>query len=90
MQSLGGKKYIMVLIDDFSRYTWVKFIRKKSDVPIVLINLLKKIEVLYECRIKMLRSDNGTEFKNYVIETYFSTKGISHNSLHLRLLNKME
>ncbi|KAI3759537.1 hypothetical protein L6452_07424 [Arctium lappa] len=33
VQSLGGKKYILVLIDEFSRYTWVEFVRKKSDVP---------------------------------------------------------
>ena len=79
VQSLGGKKYILVLIDDFSRYTWVEFVRKKSDVPTVLIHLFKKIQVLYECRIKMLRSDNDIEFKNSVIETYLSTEGISQN-----------
>ena len=70
---------MFVLVDDFSRYTWVEFVRKKSDVPILLINLLKKIQVLYECRIKMIRSDNGTEFKNSVIEAYLSTEGISQN-----------
>jgi len=51
VQSLSGKKYILVLVDDFLRYTWVEFVRNKSDVPIVLINILKKIQVLYECSI---------------------------------------
>ncbi|KAJ9546599.1 hypothetical protein OSB04_019142 [Centaurea solstitialis] len=37
MQSLGGKKYIMVLIDEFSRFTWVEFVRKKSQVPVGII-----------------------------------------------------
>ena len=64
VQSLNGKKYILVLLDDLARYTWVEFFRKKFDVPNVLITLLKKIQVLYECRIKMLRNDNGTKFKN--------------------------
>ena len=78
-ESLSGKKYILVLVDDFSRFTWVEFARKKCEVPNILISLLKKIQVLYECRIKMLRNDNGTKFKNYVIESYFSTEGILHN-----------
>ena len=30
-ESLGGKKYIMVIVDDFSRYTWVEFLRKKKN-----------------------------------------------------------
>ncbi|KAI3758667.1 hypothetical protein L6452_06238 [Arctium lappa] len=79
VQSLGGKKYILVLIDEFSRYTWVEFVRKKSDVPEVLINLIKRIQVLYDCRVQRIRSDNGTEFKNSTIEAYLSTEGISQN-----------
>ncbi|KAJ9546998.1 hypothetical protein OSB04_019541 [Centaurea solstitialis] len=42
-QSLNGKKYILVLVDEFSRYTWVEFVRKKSHVPMLLINLLKRL-----------------------------------------------
>ncbi|KAI3685589.1 hypothetical protein L6452_34838 [Arctium lappa] len=77
LQSLGGKKYILVLIDEFSRYTWVEFVRKKSDVPEVLINLIKRIQVLYDCRVQRIRSDNDTEFRNSTIEAYLSTEGIS-------------
>ena len=69
VQNHCGTKYILVLVDEFSRYTWVEFVKKKSDVPIVLINLFKKIQVLYDRRIKMLRSDNGIEFKNSAIES---------------------
>ena len=52
VQCLSGKKYILVPIDGFSRYTWVEFFHKKYDVPNVLITILKKFQVLYECRIK--------------------------------------
>ncbi|KAI3718365.1 hypothetical protein L6452_19232 [Arctium lappa] len=79
VQSLGGKKYILVLIDEFSRYTWVEFVRKKSDVPEVLINLINIIQVLYNCRVQRIRSDNGTEFRNSTIEAYLSREGISQN-----------
>ncbi|KAJ9536560.1 hypothetical protein OSB04_un000259 [Centaurea solstitialis] len=79
INSLNGKKYILVLVDEFSRFTWVEFIRKKSQVPLVLINLLKRLQVLYGLQVRVLRSDNGTEFKNSVIEEYLTSVGITHN-----------
>ncbi|KAJ9561604.1 LOW QUALITY PROTEIN: hypothetical protein OSB04_006764 [Centaurea solstitialis] len=72
---LGGKKYILVLIDEFSRFTWVEFMKKKSQVPSILINLLKRLQV------RVLRSDNGTEFKNSITEEYLAFVGITHNFL---------
>ncbi|KAJ9546486.1 LOW QUALITY PROTEIN: hypothetical protein OSB04_019029 [Centaurea solstitialis] len=73
VQTLNGKKYILVLVDEFSRFTWVEFFRKKSHVPMLLINLLKRLQV------KVIRSDNGTEFKNSTIEEYLNSVGITHN-----------
>ncbi|KAJ9544445.1 hypothetical protein OSB04_024152 [Centaurea solstitialis] len=78
-QSLNGKKYILVLVDEFSRYTWVEFVRKKSHVPILLINLLKRLQVLHGMQVRVIRSDNGTEFKNSTIEDYLTSVGIIHN-----------
>ncbi|KAJ9553055.1 LOW QUALITY PROTEIN: hypothetical protein OSB04_017100 [Centaurea solstitialis] len=77
VQSLGGNKYILVLIDEFSRFTWVEFMKKKSQVPSILINLLKRLQVLHGYRV--LRSDNGTEFKNSITEEYLASVGITHN-----------
>ncbi|KAI3746470.1 hypothetical protein L6452_08904 [Arctium lappa] len=45
-QSLGGKKYILVIVDDYSRYTWVKFLRSKDETPDVLITFLKTTQSL--------------------------------------------
>ena len=36
-KSLGGKRYIMVIVDDFSRYTWVEFLREKSEVKVQIV-----------------------------------------------------
>ncbi|KAJ9557701.1 LOW QUALITY PROTEIN: hypothetical protein OSB04_012315 [Centaurea solstitialis] len=79
VQCLGGKKYILVLIDEFSRFTCVEFVRKKSQVLLLLINLLKRLQVLHGFQVRVLRSDNGTEFKNSVIEEYLASVGITNN-----------
>ncbi|KAJ9552993.1 LOW QUALITY PROTEIN: hypothetical protein OSB04_017038 [Centaurea solstitialis] len=79
VQSLNGKKYILVLVDEFSRFTWVEFVRKKSQVPMLLINLLKRLQVLHGMQVRVIRSDNGTELKNSTIEDYLASAGITHN-----------
>ncbi|KAI3735537.1 hypothetical protein L6452_15038 [Arctium lappa] len=79
VQSLSGKKYILVLIDEYSRYTWIGFIRAKSDVPDILIRLLKRLQVLFDTKVQKLRSDNGTEFRNAKINSYLSEEGITPN-----------
>ncbi|KAJ9544187.1 hypothetical protein OSB04_023894 [Centaurea solstitialis] len=79
VQTLNGKKYILVLVDEFSRFTWVEFVRKKSHVPMLLINLLKRLLVFHGMQVKVIRSDNGTEFKNSTIEEYLNSIGITHN-----------
>ncbi|KAJ9552668.1 hypothetical protein OSB04_016713 [Centaurea solstitialis] len=80
VQSFGGRKYILVLIvDEFSRFTWVEFMKKKSQVPSLLINLLKRLQVLHDSQVRVLRSDNGIEFKNAAVEEYLASVGITHN-----------
>ncbi|KAI3718378.1 hypothetical protein L6452_19245 [Arctium lappa] len=79
IQSLGGKKYILVFIDEISRYTRVEFVRKKSDVPQILIILMRKIQVLYDSKVQKLRSVNDTEFKISTIDAYLAKEGISQN-----------
>ncbi|KAI3669630.1 hypothetical protein L6452_40934 [Arctium lappa] len=77
-QSLGEKKYILVIVDDYSRYTWVKFLRSKDETPDVLITFLKTTQVNLKKPVKLLRTDNGTEFKNKKVEEYLESVGISH------------
>ncbi|GJY90434.1 retrovirus-related pol polyprotein from transposon TNT 1-94 [Tanacetum coccineum] len=44
VQSINGKKYILVIVDDFSRFTWVKFLRSKDETPEFVIDFLKQIQ----------------------------------------------
>ncbi|KAI3666974.1 hypothetical protein L6452_42015 [Arctium lappa] len=77
--SLGGRRYILVIIDEFTRYTWVFFLRYKSDTTEEIVKFIKKSEVLNGQLVRSVRSDNRTEFKNSMLDDFFNKKGISQN-----------
>ncbi|KAI3735788.1 hypothetical protein L6452_15301 [Arctium lappa] len=64
---------------EYSRYTWVIFLRCISDTPEELISFVRKMEVLNNLTVRSIRSDHGTEFKNSSLKNFFESKGISHN-----------
>ncbi|KAJ9563088.1 hypothetical protein OSB04_008248 [Centaurea solstitialis] len=78
-ESLARKKYMLVLVDEFSRFTWLEFLRAKSDAADRIIAFIKRIQVLLGRRVKKLRSDKGTEFRNAKLQSFLEDVGISHN-----------
>ena len=64
VQSRSGKKYTIVIVDDYSRYTWTRFLRSKAETPEELIVFLKMIQTKLNQMIAGIRSDHGTEFEN--------------------------
>ncbi|GJW07161.1 retrovirus-related pol polyprotein from transposon TNT 1-94 [Tanacetum coccineum] len=56
--------------DDYSRYTWVHFLRSKDEAPKVIKTFLKRITVLLQSPVIIIRTDNGTEFKNQILKEY--------------------
>ncbi|GJY91293.1 retrovirus-related pol polyprotein from transposon TNT 1-94 [Tanacetum coccineum] len=78
VQSINGKKYILVIVDDYSRFTWMKFLRSKDETPAFVINLLKQLQVGLNKTIKFIRIDNGTEFVNEDLIDYYENVGITH------------
>ncbi|GJS51790.1 putative ribonuclease H-like domain-containing protein [Tanacetum coccineum] len=78
VQSIKGKKYILVIVDDYSRFTWVKFLRSKDETPEFVINFLKQIQVGLNKTVRFIRTDNGTEFVNQVMSEYYEGVGIFH------------
>nr|GFB05608.1 hypothetical protein [Tanacetum cinerariifolium] len=63
--SINGKRDVLVIVDDYSRYTWVHFLRSKDEAPEVILEFLKRITVLLQSPVIIIRIDNGTEFKNH-------------------------
>ncbi|GKE06694.1 retrovirus-related pol polyprotein from transposon TNT 1-94, partial [Tanacetum coccineum] len=80
VQSIKGKKYILVIVDDYSRFTWVKFLRSKDETPEFVINFLKQIQVGLNKTVRYIRTDNGTEFVNQVMSEYYEGVGIFHQN----------
>nr|GEV90283.1 integrase, catalytic region, zinc finger, CCHC-type, peptidase aspartic, catalytic [Tanacetum cinerariifolium] len=80
VKSVNGKKYILVIVDDYSRFTWVKCLRSKDEAPDFIIKFLKMIQVRLKVLVRRIRTDNGTEFVNQTLREYYEQVGISHET----------
>ena len=69
-KSLGGKRYIMVVVDDFTRYTWVILLRSKFDAPEHIEALCTRLQNEKNLKIDRIRSDHGKEFENSYVEFF--------------------
>nr|GFB82572.1 putative ribonuclease H-like domain-containing protein [Tanacetum cinerariifolium] len=58
--SINGKRYVLVIVDDYSRYTWVHFLRSEDEAPEVIIKFLKRITILLQSPVIIIRTDNDT------------------------------
>ena len=77
-ESLGGKKYCLVIVDDYSRYCWVFFFKYKSETQRTMMEFANQVQRKYDATILAIRSDNGTEFKNYTLDDLVGEEGIQH------------
>jgi transposase InsO family protein len=76
--SIGGSKYGLVIVDDFSRFTWVLFLQDKSETQSTLKHFLRRAQNEFELKVKKIRSNNGSEFKNLQVEEYLEEEGIKN------------
>ncbi|GJY36819.1 retrovirus-related pol polyprotein from transposon TNT 1-94 [Tanacetum coccineum] len=78
--SVNGKKYILVIVDDYSQFTWVKFLVSKDEAPDFIIKFLKMIKIRLNATVRNIRIDNGTKFVNQTLRDYYEQVGISHET----------
>ena len=78
-QSLGGKKYGMVIVHDFSRYGWLLFFAHKDEACSLFKKFYKKTQNEKGTNIASIRSDHGKEFENHHFESFCAENGVSHN-----------
>jgi hypothetical protein len=79
--SIGGNKYDLVIVDNYSYFTWVFFLQDKSESQEVLKKFLKRAQNEFDAKVKKIRNDNGTEFKNTQVEDFLDAEGIKHEFL---------
>ena len=69
-------RYIMVVVDDFTRYTWIILLRSKSDAPDDIETLCTRLQNEKSLKIDRIRSDHGKEFENSYMESFCTRSGI--------------
>nr|GEX32490.1 copia protein [Tanacetum cinerariifolium] len=84
--SINGKKYILVIVHDYSRFTWVRFLRLKDEALEAIIKCIKNIQVRLNSTVRNVRTNNGTEFVNQTLREFYETVGISHQTSVARLV----
>nr|GEW94618.1 hypothetical protein [Tanacetum cinerariifolium] len=80
VESINGRKYILVIIDDYSRYTWTHFLRSKDETHKVLIDFLRLVQRGLHAQVRIVRTNKDTEFLNKTLHAYFSSDGINHQT----------
>ena len=76
---MNGSRYLITFIDDFSRYTWVFFLKNKSEVCEIFFELKALIKNASGLKIKILISNNGGEYVSNYFLSIFSQSGIHSN-----------
>ncbi|GJV74084.1 retrovirus-related pol polyprotein from transposon TNT 1-94 [Tanacetum coccineum] len=78
--SINGKRYILVIVDDYSRFTWVRFLKTKDEAPAAIIKCIKNIQVRLKATVRNVRTDNGTEFVNQTLREWYENVSITHQT----------
>nr|GFA50959.1 hypothetical protein [Tanacetum cinerariifolium] len=75
VKSINGKRYVLAVVDDYLRYTWVLFLHSKDEASEVIISFIKKTQVNLQLQVQRVRTDNDTEFKNKTLAKFFDEVG---------------
>nr|GEU85546.1 retrovirus-related Pol polyprotein from transposon TNT 1-94 [Tanacetum cinerariifolium] len=80
VESINGKKYVLVIVDDYSRHTWTHILRPKDKTPEVLIHFLRLVQKGLHAQVRVVRTDKGMKFLNKTLHAYFASEGINHQT----------
>jgi transposase InsO family protein len=76
VRSVGDKWYVLVIVDDYSRYSWVFFLENKDEVFEHFWSLALRLNTEHTNCLKTVRSDNGTEFRNASFDQFCLEHGV--------------
>ncbi|GJR04019.1 retrovirus-related pol polyprotein from transposon TNT 1-94, partial [Tanacetum coccineum] len=75
--SVNGKNNILIIVDDYLRFTWVKYLRSNDEARDFIIKFLKMIQERLKVHVRRIRTDNGTKFVNQTLREYYEK--VSYN-----------
>ncbi|GKB22770.1 retrovirus-related pol polyprotein from transposon TNT 1-94, partial [Tanacetum coccineum] len=78
--SINEKRYILVIVDDYSRFTWVRFLKTKDEAPAAIIKCIKNIQVRLKATVRNVQTDNGTGFVNQILREWYENVDIIHQT----------
>nr|GEZ96599.1 retrovirus-related Pol polyprotein from transposon TNT 1-94 [Tanacetum cinerariifolium] len=84
VESINEKKYILVIVDDYSQFTWVRFLRSKDEAPDAIIKCIKNIQVPLNATVRNVRTYNGTKFVNQTLRDFYENVRILHQTFVAR------
>nr|GEZ08007.1 hypothetical protein [Tanacetum cinerariifolium] len=84
VKSITNKYYCLVIIDEFTRFSWVFFLTHKNETFRILEEFITLVENQFNHRVKCIRCDNGTDFKKVNLITLCATKGIKRDYSNAR------
>ncbi|GKD04667.1 retrovirus-related pol polyprotein from transposon TNT 1-94, partial [Tanacetum coccineum] len=76
---INHEKYTLVIVVEYSWYTWVYFLKKKSQALETIMSFIKRVENRNDIKVKQLRTNNGTEFRNNILVNFCDEKGFLKN-----------
>nr|GEV16491.1 hypothetical protein [Tanacetum cinerariifolium] len=89
IESINGKRYVLVVVDDYSRYTWVFFLHSKDEAYEVIISFIKKTQVNLQLQVQCVQTDNGKELKIKLLLNSLMRLVLLNNFPLQECLNKM-
>ncbi|GJS24470.1 putative ribonuclease H-like domain-containing protein [Tanacetum coccineum] len=79
-ESINKKKYVLVIVDDYTRFGWVQFLQSKDETPHAIEKFIVQTQRALNATVRFVRTDNGTEFVNKTLDGWFESVGISHET----------
>jgi hypothetical protein len=86
---IGGSMYRVVIVDDYSHFTWVFFLQDQSETQETLKHFLRRAQNEFVLKVKKIRSNTESVFKNLQVEEYLRWKASSMSSPLPTLHSKM-
>nr|GEU96099.1 hypothetical protein [Tanacetum cinerariifolium] len=74
--------YILVIVDDYPRFTYVRFLRSKDEAPDAIIRCIKNIQVRLNATVRNVQTDNGTKFINQTLREFYENAGAMNTTCH--------